>query len=152
MIENKTKFNLEYVTHNYRSGWPEDDVKKSFVAQGEYDYVLPPGAVGTQLWRFHQGGALYRVAHLLANLGWVDFDFGCSTLCQVLPGLMGKWQNLLSSWARWWSQPRFASRCVTLYRSLGTIFTLNLVGNHATKSYVTVRIRSVIRLIFVITW
>ena len=105
MIENKTKFNLEYVTHNYRSGWPADDVKKSFVAQGEYDYVLPPGAVGTQLWRFHQGGALYRVAHLLANLGWVDFDFGCSTLCQVLPGLMGKWQNLLSSWARCWNIP-----------------------------------------------
>ena len=103
MIENKTKFNLEYVTHNYRSGWPADDVKKSFVAQGEYDYVLPPGAVGTQLWRFHQGGALYRVAHLLANLGWVDFDFGCSTLCLVLLGLMGNWQKWLSSWARCWN-------------------------------------------------
>ena len=36
---------------------------------------------------------LYRVNHLLANLGWVDFDFACSTLCLVLPGLMGNWQN-----------------------------------------------------------
>ena len=43
----------------------------------------------------------YRVTHLLANLGWVDFDFGCSTLCLVLLGLMGSWQNWLSSWARW---------------------------------------------------
>ena len=23
---------------------------------------------------------LYRVRHLLANLGWVDFDMGCSTI------------------------------------------------------------------------
>ena len=33
----------------------------------------------------------------------VDFDLGCSTLCMVLPGLMGNWQNGLSSWARWWN-------------------------------------------------
>ena len=32
---------------------------------------------------------IYRVAHLLANLGWVDFYFGCSTLCLVLPGAPG---------------------------------------------------------------
>ena len=32
---------------------------------------------------------MYRVAHLLANLGWVDFDFCYSTFCLVLPGLMG---------------------------------------------------------------
>ena len=62
MVENQTKYDLEYVTHNNRSGWPEDDVKKSFVEQGDYEYVLPPGAVGTQLWRFHQGGNFYRQA------------------------------------------------------------------------------------------
>ena len=48
---------------------------------------------------------LYREVHLLANFGWVDFDFGCSTLCLVLPGLMGNWQNWLSSWARWCNIP-----------------------------------------------
>ena len=48
---------------------------------------------------------LYRVTHLLANLGWVDIDFGCSTLCLILPGLMGNWQNWLSSWVRWWNIP-----------------------------------------------
>ena len=48
---------------------------------------------------------IYRETHLLANLGWVDFDVGCSTLCLVLPGLMGNCQNWLSSWARWWNIP-----------------------------------------------
>ena len=47
----------------------------------------------------------YRVAHLLANWGWVDFDLGCSILCLVLPGLMGKWQKWLSRWARWCNIP-----------------------------------------------
>ena len=42
VIENQTKFDLEYVTHNYQSGWPQEDVKKSFVLQGT-DQV-----VGTQ--------------------------------------------------------------------------------------------------------
>ena len=40
---------------------------------------------------------LYRVAHLLVNLGWVDFDLVCSPLCLALPGLMGNWQKWLSS-------------------------------------------------------
>ena len=40
-----------------------------------------------------------------ANLGWVDFHFGCSTLCLVLPGLMGNWQIWLSIRARWWNLP-----------------------------------------------
>ena len=43
---------------------------------------------------------LYRVTHLLVNLGWVDFNFGCYTLCLVLPGPMRNWQNWLSCWAR----------------------------------------------------
>ena len=43
----------------------------------------------------------YMAAHLLANLGWVDFDLCCSTLCLGLPGLMGNWQKWLSMCARW---------------------------------------------------
>ena len=39
----------------------------------------------------------YRVRHLLANLGLVDLDLCCSTLCLVLSGLMGNWQTWLSS-------------------------------------------------------
>ena len=32
--------------------------------------------------------SMYRETHLLATLGWVDFDFGCSILCLVLRGVM----------------------------------------------------------------
>ena len=32
--------------------------------------------------------------------GWTDFDFSRSTLCLVLLGLTGNWQNWLSRWAR----------------------------------------------------
>ena len=46
---------------------------------------------------------LYRVIHLLRDLGWVDFDFSCSSVCPVLLGLMGIGQKWLCSWARWWN-------------------------------------------------
>ena len=46
---------------------------------------------------------MYRVAHLVANLGWVDLNFDYSTVCLILPGLMGVWQKRLGSWARWWN-------------------------------------------------
>ena len=45
---------------------------------------------------------LYRVAHLVADLGWVDLDFECSTVCPIMSGLMGIWQKGLSKWAKWW--------------------------------------------------
>ena len=32
--------------------------------------------------------SVYRVSHLLVDLGWVDLDFECSTVCQILPGLI----------------------------------------------------------------
>ena len=32
---------------------------------------------------------LYRVVHLVANLSWVDMNFDYSTVCLILPGLMG---------------------------------------------------------------
>ena len=32
--------------------------------------------------------SVYRVAHRVSDLGWVEFDFGCSTVCQILLGLM----------------------------------------------------------------
>ena len=48
---------------------------------------------------------MYRDGHLLANLGWVDIDLSCSTLCPVQPGLMGNWQKWLSKRARRWNIP-----------------------------------------------
>ena len=49
------------------------------------------------------GLALYRVSHLLVHLGWVDLDLRCSTVCPILPGLIGIWPKRLCSWARWWN-------------------------------------------------
>ena len=40
---------------------------------------------------------------MLANLGWVDFDFESSTVCPILPGLMGIWQKLLGKYTRLWN-------------------------------------------------
>ena len=34
---------------------------------------------------------------------WVGFDFGCSTLCVILLGLMVNWQNWPTSWVKWWN-------------------------------------------------
>ena len=50
----------------------------------------------------------YREVHLLADLGWVDFDCGCSTFCLVLLGLMGSWQNWPCGSARWWNIPNLS--------------------------------------------
>ena len=45
----------------------------------------------------------YRVAHLVADLGWVDLDFECYTVCPILPGLIGIWPKGLVKWVRWWN-------------------------------------------------
>ena len=41
--------------------------------------------------------------YLLVHLCWFELDFECSTVCQILPGLMGSWPEWLSSWIRWWN-------------------------------------------------
>ena len=57
----------------------------------------------TKIWTARESD--YRVTHLLANLGWVDLDFDCSTVCPILLGLVWIWQKRLSTWARWWNIP-----------------------------------------------
>ena len=39
------------------------------------------------------------------GLGWVDlhFEYFTSTVCSILPGLVGIWQTRLGSWTRWWN-------------------------------------------------
>ena len=34
-------------------------------------------------------------------LGWVDIEYGHSTVCPVLLGQMKIWQNWMVCWARW---------------------------------------------------
>ena len=41
--------------------------------------------------RPHKRTTLYRVCQLLVPLGWVYFDFECSTVSTILPRLMGPW-------------------------------------------------------------
>ena len=48
--------------------------------------------------KFSRNRFYYRVSHHVSDLGWVDF--GYSTASPILLGLMGNWQNWLSSWAR----------------------------------------------------
>ena len=70
IIENQTKdLDLEYVTNGHTTGWPVDDVKKSFVDRGSHLYVLPPARVGTQLWREHNGGTFGKAAGIVFSLG-----------------------------------------------------------------------------------
>ena len=35
------------------------------------------------------------------GVGWVDINFDCSTVCPIVPGMMGIWQKPLGSWTRW---------------------------------------------------
>ena len=62
-----------------------------------------------------------RVTLVVAYLGWVDHEFGHSSVCLVLPWQMGIWQNRLVKRARWWNiknpstQPRYVTTRVTLY-------------------------------------
>ena len=44
--------------------------------------------------------ANYRVIHQVSDLSWVDCDFGCSTACLILLGLVRDGQNWQISWAR----------------------------------------------------
>ena len=41
----------------------------------------------------------YRVNHHLSDLSLVVFDFGCSTICQILLGQMSVWQNRQDGWS-----------------------------------------------------
>ena len=43
---------------------------------------------------------IYKMSQDVLNLGWVDFDFCCSTVYLILLGLMRDRQNAQSSWAR----------------------------------------------------
>ena len=81
--------------------YPESVVNQSPVNRTKGSFATSPirNMFGFGLARIYLQG---DTSSLLANLGWVDFDF---YLFHPLPGLMGNWQNWLSSWARWWKIP-----------------------------------------------
>ena len=46
---------------------------------------------------------IYRVTLVVTYLGWVESDLFHCTVCPVLLGQMGIWQNRLVNRARWWN-------------------------------------------------
>ena len=65
---------------------------------------------------------VYREVHLLANLGWVDLDFGSSTLCLVSVWADEKLAELVEQLGKMEEHPkskstqrRFAKRWTSLY-------------------------------------
>ena len=41
---------------------------------------------------------------VVGDMGWVDYDFCHSTLCQTLLRQMGVWQDWRGNSARWWNK------------------------------------------------
>ena len=46
---------------------------------------------------------LYRVVHLLANLGWVDFDLGCSTILPSCSASSANFSSVKAEIGRGWN-------------------------------------------------
>ena len=46
---------------------------------------------------------MYRVSHLLVDSIGLTLNLDGSTVCPILPGLMGFCQKLLCSCSRWWN-------------------------------------------------
>ena len=40
---------------------------------------------------------------MVGDMGWVDFDFGCFTVSQILPWQMRIWQNWVGTGGTWWN-------------------------------------------------
>ena len=79
-VENQTKdFDLEYVTNGHTTGWPVHDVKSGFVDRGSHLYVIPPGTIGTQLWREHQVSSIGKGVGMVLSLGISNFGQMCYT-------------------------------------------------------------------------
>ena len=60
-----------------------------FTTYSQFDVTIPRWDV--KCWR----GCVYRVTHLLADLGWVDLDLGCSNFAWAAPQLLYALLNLL---------------------------------------------------------
>ena len=71
ILENKSKFALEYVNSGYTTGWPVADVKNAFKKTGEDGdiFIIPPGAVATLFYRVHKGGHYGKMVGNLVSFG-----------------------------------------------------------------------------------
>ena len=71
LIKNQTSFALEFLASNYISGYPVEDVENSFKKSQKNAnlYILPPGAVGVQLWRNSHAYNAAKWTHNVLSLG-----------------------------------------------------------------------------------
>ena len=71
IIENQSRFNLEYLTCGFNTGYPVDVVTKAFQrSKTDHDlYFIPPKGVSAQLWRVNKGGNFGKWVGDIASFG-----------------------------------------------------------------------------------
>ena len=91
ILENKSKFALEYVNSGYTTGWPVADVKNAFKKTGEDGdiFIIPPGAVATLFYRAHQGGQWGKIFanNLTFGLAMTLAQSEVTSNCRIRPKL-----------------------------------------------------------------
>ena len=80
----------EVLQHFMSTSNVSEEIKAYFSA---FKTTIVTGMTGQKVIRIYSPHVTYRVRHHLSDLGWVRFNANCSTICQVLLGLMGNWQN-----------------------------------------------------------
>ena len=88
------------------SGW--DFSRRAQHFSGQVGSVREPRVCGIALQNSPRGkerkdSKHYRVEHLVASFGWVDFVFGSSPVCMILLRQMRIRQCWHSSRAKWWT-------------------------------------------------
>ena len=99
--------------------WCRETSRQKFGLFKHFNLVLfwnkaPNQVSGLSIWRSMENNIVKTHIAQGRLFGWIDLDFGYSTVCLVLLGLIRNWQNWLSMWARWWnitdqSQPNLLS-------------------------------------------
>ena len=66
----------QYLSLQTASTYPEPEDKEAFIRSQLYDYNYDGVSALPARYDIRD----YSVFHPLANLGWIDFDLGCSTI------------------------------------------------------------------------
>ena len=71
MIENRSRYPLQYLTSHSFCGHPIGDIRQSFKEENGL-FVLPPGTVGVQLWKNSAAGKFFKGAGATLGLGTTE--------------------------------------------------------------------------------
>ena len=114
--------------HSTRIGFEQIIIRKQ---RGYYLASRRPTIyVCASLMNFGRMQREYRVIQQVSDPGWVDFDFGFSTVYPLLSSLMRDKQNGQRTWARWQEHPNQSQP--TQVRDLlnHPVLLTNVVGRH----------------------